>query len=101
MAKFQYADIGHLRDDSFLWVWNGKLDVRPVTAGTHNSIYGMSALGMWRGRYEPDTGRCSIAPPVTPTFDAPPEWLIEVLKAKWGEIELHFFGLAVQTQPQQ
>ena len=101
LKRLEYTDIGHVRADSLLWVWSGRLDVRPVSEGTHNSIYGMAAMGMWRGRYEPDTGRCSIAPPITPTFEAPPEWLIVALETKWVPIEPYFFGLSPRTQESQ
>jgi hypothetical protein len=60
----QYIDIGHTSPAAVVWVFKDRrLWTTPASVGTHEALYGMDALRYWRGRYEPDTTRCSATPP--------------------------------------
>lgn len=94
--NIEYTDVGHKEDDSMLWVldYRGHLDVRSIREGTHNSIWGVRAMGMWRGRFEPKTLRLSVVPPATYAGgDIVPQSLIDALEEKFGgSLELLSFN---------
>lgn len=83
----EYVDIGHGNTDSILWVHDGS-SIRKISAqcGTHLSVWGDGVGRLWRGRYEPDTGRTSVAPPerLVGRMYATPSWLIDALEEAFG-----------------
>ena len=86
VSKIVYTDIGHRSEGDLLWVFThtGKLDVRPLSEGTHNSIWGIRAMGMWRGRLEIKTGRLSIVPPTLHKSGLIPQNVRDALESTFG-----------------
>ena len=81
-----YQDIGHGLIDAQLWVLrDGRIEVVSTGGGTtHASCWGSSVVRLWRGRYEPSTGRISIIAPGIVRQHAPPAWLIDKLEERFG-----------------
>ena len=82
----EYEEIGHRDSDSLLWANNhrGSLEVRAILDGTHNSIWGPRAMGMWRGRIDPGKMEISIVPPIGYEGGLPPPHLVDTLRAEFN-----------------
>jgi len=90
----EYTDIGHSKPDDMLWVedYDGTIEMRRQSEGTHLSLWGMRSMGMWKGRYESATARLSIVPPAGHEYDPPPRHLLDSLEAAVGPFELFSFN---------
>jgi len=90
-----YHDIAHGQSKGILWIYcDERVQTSPTSSGTHASIWGDDvARKCWRGRYEPETNRLSVAPPErllsSPT---PPQHLIDHLEVKFGQVEMYSFN---------
>ena len=95
MAKTTYMDIGHGQCDSRLWLWkSGHLWTWKKSQGTHEDRYGIDAMHHWRGRFEKQTCRLSITPPITMvgSFRGPSKALQNALSERFGECEVYEFN---------
>ena len=89
----KYIDIGHKSLSAFVWIYkDGRLWATRAGVGTHEALYGMDALNYWRGRYEPDTTRYSVAPPMVARGESAPDFILNALGERWGEVQFHIFG---------
>ncbi len=94
-----YHDIAHGMSEGVLWLYSDeRIQTSPTSSGTHASIWGdEAARKCWRGRYEPESNRLSIAPPErllkSPT---PPQHLIDRLEEKFGQAEMYSFNPRAQ-----
>ena len=80
-----YLDIGHSDPDAILWIWfQGKIHLWSVSEGMHSEVFGPDANKYWRGRYDPRTGRVSVAIPQGTKYKAAPSWLMDALEAEFG-----------------
>ena len=90
-----YQDIAHGQSEGVLWIYcDERIQTARTTSGTHASIWGdQAARRCWRGRYEPESNRLSIAPPErllkSPT---PPQHLIDRLEEIFGQTEMYAFN---------
>ncbi len=96
-----YFGLGHGEEENehgsnpkthVVWVLLGRdeIDTAPGNK-THGAVWGHDfADKTWKGRYEGDTGRLSIAGPGA--YSQPPSWLMDLLSQKFGFIsEVHSF----------
>lgn len=91
----EYTDIAHGKSEGVLWIYcDERIQAAPTTSGTHASIWGTEASRCWRGRYEPETNRLSIAPPERFLLSrhAPPQHLVELLEEEFGATEMYEFN---------
>jgi len=81
-----YYDIGH-RGGAVLWIFrNGNIETNSVVE-KHSSVGWPGEEhpeSMWVGRYEPETGKCSVSIPIGYESGAAPSWLVERLQEKFG-----------------
>lgn len=92
---FDYTDIGHDKPNSVIWMLtNGYLDkVLATQERSHERLFGLiESENRWRGRYEPDTGLCSIIPPLSWTENHPSQAILDTLASAFAVTEFHFFS---------
>jgi len=95
-----YFNLGHGEENEhgsdprthIVWVLMGRDEIDTASGDkTHGMVWGHDHAGKtWKGRYEGDTGRLSIAAP--DAYLQPPSWLMTLLEQKFGWIsEVHSF----------
>lgn len=97
-----YFNIGHTDDfynvhesdpkTHVVWVLLGRDEIATAPGNkTHGMVWGHDYSGKtWKGRYEGDTGRLSVAGPGA--YSQAPSWLMDLLEQKFGFIsEVHSF----------
>ncbi len=57
----------------------------PASKRTHMDVWGSNALHFWRGSIDKKTNEVSILVPLGFSGQLIPEWLLEKLKAEFGE----------------
>ena len=97
-AAETYFSLGHgdenwVGEDEVWIALSGQIYAEPMTNGTHNSIWGSDLVNKnWRGRYEKETGRVSIVPPLGLAATITPTWLMDALESAFPNMtEVHEF----------
>lgn len=95
-----YTDIGHDDPKAIIWALLG-YDFNQVLAGhtwTHEALWGPEIVESWRGRFDPKTGFCSIAPPASliGSMRRPPVILMEQLQQRFDPLRFFFFSDGVE-----
>lgn len=90
----KYIDIGHGDPSAFLWVYyGGKIVAFRALTATHETLWGTSAMNMWRGRYDEKKGELSIIAPQMLKIKTPPSYLVDLLQERFGgDIEFWEFN---------
>ena len=93
-APKSYFDIGHGTSDATLWLWdNGTLVTWERQRGTHGQWYGPDSMRHWRGRFENETNRLSLAPPQgEQNLPRPPSHLIGILEFSFPVAMFYYFS---------
>lgn len=102
MSQMKYTDIGHSKPNDVIWIQIDG-DLFMLTAGqsrTHELIWGgeVDIEEHWRGRFELDTGYCSIAPPAKSlNRRRPPDSLLSQLNRQFNVMRFYYFTGGVDS----
>lgn len=96
-----YTDIGHSDKNDVLWILvDGSFySLAAGSSRTHELVWGgdNEIEKCWRGRFEVQTGFCTIAPPShLAAFRRPPQNILDTLTSNFSIVKFYFFTDGVE-----